>query len=211
MWAYGAYYRIDRNSALAYVTFDSGIAHITKEGLGDAIDVGVLKAIYYVQFGTMTAVVMKGEWFEKKNEGRSTIKKDRYGFWTVKSTSKEDLDFENPFAYPEHVSQVFFISDQRDPETKVVIRSDVRSDRVVGERELPYFGASGTDGGGLSTPGMHNFGGHIEADDAVKESAVVREEAVHDLDATIRAQAYVINSEHEESEDDVTPTYDNTL
>ena len=60
VWAYGAHFRIERDSSPAHVTFDSGIAHITKDGLDDAIDVGVLKAILHVKFGAMTAVLMKG-------------------------------------------------------------------------------------------------------------------------------------------------------
>lgn len=34
MWAYGAHFHTDRLGSSAYVTFDSGIAHITEDGLG---------------------------------------------------------------------------------------------------------------------------------------------------------------------------------
>ena len=108
MWAYGAHFRTDKLGSSAYVTFNSGIAHITKESLADAIDVGILKSILHVNFGVMSAVMMKGEWYEKKDHGRAAVKKDRYGFWTVKSSAREDADMVNPFAYPEHIREVYF-------------------------------------------------------------------------------------------------------
>ena len=80
MWAYGAHFRTDQYTFPAYVTYDSGIAHITEEGLTEAIDVGVLKSILHVNFGAMSTVTMKGGWYEKKDQGRTTIKKDMFGF-----------------------------------------------------------------------------------------------------------------------------------
>ena len=188
MWAYGAHSRTDRFSCPTYVTYDSGIAHITEEGLEESIDVGVLKSILHVNFGTMSAVLMKGEWYEKKDQGRTVIKKDRYGFWTVKPSAKEDPDLVNPFAYPEHISQVFFMTDLRDPDCLVVIKNDVRTVRVVGERELPYFGASGSEEGTLVTPTLPNLNGHTEAQGMGPNYDVVREGTVQALDATIRVQ-----------------------
>ena len=209
MWAYGAHFRTEISSSPAYVTFDSRIAHITKESLTKAIDVGVLKAIYHVRFGAMTAVLMKGEWYAKTHQGRSSIKKDRYGFWTVKATAKEDWDFVNPFAYPEHISQVFFMADKVDPDVKVVIRSDVRSVRIVGERELPYFGASGSEDGNLTPIVLPNVGGDTQADEAPPVGAIIREELVQDMDATIRAHAVQNDDPEEQFEDEFTEVYDN--
>ena len=208
MWAYGAHFRTEKESCPEYVTFDSGIAHITEEGLGKAIDVGILRSIYHVQFGAMTAVLMKGEWFEKNQHGRSTIKKDRYGFWTVKTSAREDSDFVNPFAYLENISQVFFMADRVDLNLQVVIRSDVRSVRIVGERDIPYFGASGSEDGMLTTPILSYGTGQSQVREAPPEGAIVREEAVQEMDATIRAQAVSIDDREDEFEEDFTEVYD---
>ena len=197
MWAYGAHFRTDRHGDTAYVTFDSGIAHITEDGLADAIDVGILKSILYVKFGTMTAVVMKGEWYEKKDHGRTTIKKDRYGFWTVKSSARGDPNMQNPFAYPEHINQVYFMTDHRDPDALVVIKNDIRSVRVVGERDSLYFGASGSEDGNLLTTALPSVYGDSQPADAMPQFDFVRAETVNALDASIRVQA-----DHEELADD---------
>ncbi|KAG0594888.1 hypothetical protein M758_UG119500 [Ceratodon purpureus] len=103
------------------------------------------------------------------------------------------------------------MSDHQDRDVKVVIRSDVRSVRIMGEQEMPYFGASGSEDGNLTTLDFQNGVGHTQADDADSEGAVVREEAVHELDATIRAQADLIGSEDDQSDDDMAGIHENTM
>jgi hypothetical protein len=84
MWAYGAHYRCDtEEDGPANVTFDSGIAHITEEMLNSKIDVGILKCILMVTFGSMNCVVIEGSWVAQEHEHCTNVKKDKYGFWTV--------------------------------------------------------------------------------------------------------------------------------
>ena len=52
------------------------------------------------------------------------------------------------------------MKDLRDPDLRVVIRSDVRHVRTVGERELPYFSASGSEDGNFTTPVLANASGY---------------------------------------------------
>ena len=63
----------------------------------------------------------------------------------MKPSAKEDADMTNPFAYPEHINQVFFMKDLRDADCAIVVKIDIRSVRVMGERKDVYFGASGTE------------------------------------------------------------------
>ena len=93
------------------------------------------------------------------------------------------------------------MSDNQDTDVKVVLRSDVRSVRIAGERELPYFGASGSKDGNLSTRNLRNTDGYTQAEDADEGGAIVCEEAVHELDATIQAQVDDVISDDELSDD----------
>ena len=155
MWAYGAHFCSDVEEGTGHVTCDSGIAHITDESLEDVIDVGILKSILLVSFGSMNVVLMEGKWFKKIDQGRALIRKDRYGFWTIQSGSFEDRVTNNPYALPEKISQVYFMADSRDPNIRVVLRNDIRSTQTIGEREFPYFGAPGSEDGLMSTPALH--------------------------------------------------------
>jgi hypothetical protein len=97
MWAYGAHYRCDNEEeGASHVTFDFGIAHITDTTLALNIDVGILKSILLVHFGSTTCVLMEGSWIARKHQSRANIKKDRYGFWTVGFCHREDAMIHNP-------------------------------------------------------------------------------------------------------------------
>ena len=182
MWAYGAHFRSNIPDGIGHVTFDSGIAHITDEGLEDVIDVGILKSILLVTFGSMNVVLMEGRWFKKIDQGRASTKRDRYGFWTVKPDSFEDSATYNPYALPEKISQVFFMADTRDPNTRVVLRNDIRSIQTIGNRELPYFGASGSEDDLLSIPTLYVPTGHTQTQEAPLPGVVVHEEDVQVVD-----------------------------
>lgn len=144
MYAYGALYRCvgGVSDVPAHVTFDCGIARMISDTDG-GIDVGILRQILMVDYTVLKPVLMKASWVSHVVEGRSAIKRDRHGFWTCRLGRKEDPAIKNPYVYPSHVSQVFFMGDQRNPEWKVVLAHEPRSKRIVGEKEQQIFGASG--------------------------------------------------------------------
>ena len=76
-------------------------------------------------------------------EGRSTIKKDRHGFWTCKLNEKEDFCLQNPYVYPRLVSQVCFMSEKLNQSWKVVLSHEPWSKRIVGEKAQHVFDACG--------------------------------------------------------------------
>ncbi|KAG0572129.1 hypothetical protein KC19_VG070900 [Ceratodon purpureus] len=103
------------------------------------------------------------------------------------------------------------MSDIRDPDDKVVIRSDMRSTRIVEERELAYFGAPRREDDNLAAPVVSDPHGQTQAEATPTEGALVGEEAVQELDATIRAHAELMVSEDEQSDDDLHVANDNTI
>ena len=143
MWAYGSHFRCcPEEEGPTHVAFDCGIAALTPESVSTSIDVGILKSIILVCYGTLKCVVMKGEWIPPMHEGRRSVKKDTYGFWTVRFRARYGAN-QNPYVFPLNVSQVFFIPDAADAEWKVVLRADPRSKRIVGDRDVLDFGAPG--------------------------------------------------------------------
>ena len=78
-----------------HVTFDCGIVHITKETLNSKIDVGILRSILMVTFGSMNCVVMEGSWVAHKHQYHTNVKKDRYVFWTVGFFNRKDEKIKN--------------------------------------------------------------------------------------------------------------------
>ena len=146
MWAYGSKYRCcPDEEGPTHVAFDCGIATSTPDSVTTAVDVGILKSILLISYGTLKCVVMKGKWIPPMYEGRRSVKKDKYGFWTVRYRARYGPN-QNPYVFPLSVSQVFFMPDAVDAEWKVVLRADARSRRIVGDREVIDFGAPGTSG-----------------------------------------------------------------
>ena len=195
MWAYGAHFRCDdEEGGPSHVSFDSGISHISAENVGSAIDVGILRSILLVHFGSMTTVLMEGSWVAKRRHGRANIKKDRYGFWIVGYTNWEDPDVHNPYVFPEKVSQVFFMNDTRDSNFKVVLRHEPRGVRVTEDRQVSNFDASGTTDGSLSLPVFNHGRGITPLNPAtgqssvrpVPEGEVVQAAAVENLEGEAR-------------------------
>ena len=144
MWAYGCHYTCNSETQPSTVAFDSGIAAIPPSPTCLEIDVGILRNIILVTYGGVTCVVMEGSWIKTRDQGRRVIRKDPYGFWLVQFSCREPSQKENPYVFPENVSQVFFVSDAADPAWKVVLRHDPRSKRIQGEREIHVFGAPGS-------------------------------------------------------------------
>lgn len=76
MRAYGAHFRCDNEQSVAHVTFDSGVVVMDHKGMEDSIQVGILRHIYLVYFGSLTVMVMKMSWMKQTDQGRRTIKQD---------------------------------------------------------------------------------------------------------------------------------------
>ena len=191
MGAYGSHYRCDdEEGGPSHVSFDSGISHISEDNVGSAIDVGILRSILLVHFGSMTTVLMEGSWVAKRREGRANIKRDRYGLWIVGYYSREDTNVHNPYVFPEKVSQVFFINDTLDSNLKVVVRHEPRGVRVTEDTDVSRFDASGTTDGSLSLPVFNHGKGITPLNPAtgrssarsVLEGDVVQAAAVENLE-----------------------------
>lgn len=132
MWSYGAHPRCDTGDSSTHVTYDSGIGVRESEIVDGSIDVGVLSRIYLVAFGSLTVIVLKVSWIQHLNQGRHAIRKDPAGFWTCRFNAREDETRKNPFILPANASQVFFVEDLREPESRVVVFHEPRSRRVIG-------------------------------------------------------------------------------
>ena len=193
MWAQGCRYACDDESTINTVAFDSGIAAIPPSATCTEIDVGILKNILLISYLGFNCVLMEGSWIKSSSQGRRVIKKDSYGFWTVKYSCREVRDKDNPYVYPSNVSQVFFVDDLRDPAWKVVLRHDPRSKRITGDREIHLFDAPGTSrpttssrSTGARAPGSSSRAVH--GDDAPEEvpleqiNAFLREEQLPEDD-----------------------------
>ena len=143
MHTYGALYRCQASDYLPnHVSFDAGITRKLSEQDPTGVDIGVLKDILMVDYGPLKSVVMKVSWVKHRNEGSSTIKKDRHGFWIAKLDAKDLGGDYNQYVFPKHVIQVFFTDDQRDPAWKVVL-SHKPSKREIGEDDHTMFAGTG--------------------------------------------------------------------
>ena len=141
MWAYGCYFRCQTCYSTNYVSFDSGIAAITPDS--STIDVGILKDILLLTYGKINCVVMRGEWMKPIDQGRSAVRKDRLGFWSMLYDARTRNPGHNPFVYPSTVSQVYFMDEDRNPGWKVVLHHEPRSRRVTQDREFIDIDAAG--------------------------------------------------------------------
>jgi hypothetical protein len=192
MWAYGAHYRCDNElDGPSHVTFHLGIAHITDTTLASNIDVGILRNILMVNFGSTSFVLMEGSWIAARHQERANVKKDCYGFWTVGFGNRQDAHVKNPYAFPETISQVFFIDDTRDPNMKVVLRHEPRAKRTSQENDAPFFGAYGADDGALVIPHFNNglgIGAGVRPNPHIPGGAetVIQGQAVGVVDANTR-------------------------
>lgn len=141
MRAYGAHYRCDDEESITHATYNSGIAVMESGDLEQAINVGILRQIFLVYFGSLTVVVLKVSWIKQTDQGRRAIKRDNLGFWSVLFSAREDSSRKNPFVLPANVTQCFFVDDQRDPNWKVVVLHEPRSRRIIGSRDSVADGA----------------------------------------------------------------------
>ena len=186
MHAYGALYRCQvGESSTNHVTFDSGIARRLSEQQTSGIDVGVLRELLMVEYGALKPVVMKVSWIKHREEGRRTIKRDPHGFWMARIDSMDLVYHENPFVFPEHVSQVFFMDDARDERWKVVLSHEPRSKREVGEYDHTMFAGVGHAPGtaGLFPTGVDTSEGATGTQDLHQPTAEVPLPTIAVLDA----------------------------
>ena len=192
MWAYGAHYTCNDETAHSPVTFDSGIAAIPPTPTCTAIDVGILKNILLVTYVGLSMVLMEGSWIKSVDHGRRVVKKDQYRFGMVHYLSREVRPKDNPSVYPASLSQVFFVGDSVDPAWKVVLRHDPRSTRIQGDRDFHVFGASGSSRPSLSV--RSDIGNRHDTSASVNEGRDQAEEVPVD-----QVNAFIL---HEERPDD---------
>jgi hypothetical protein len=68
-----------------------------------------------MQYVAKNIILIKGSWIMPFEEGQQMIKKDNSGFWTVKFNARHFDANHNPYVFPYAVSQVFFMTDQLQP------------------------------------------------------------------------------------------------
>ena len=95
---------------VSHTTFDYGVTLKNSES-GNNIDVKILKQILMVDYGKLKPVFMEALWVKRVSQGQNNIKKDQYGFWTCKLQECEDPTLRNPYIFPSHNAQVFFMND----------------------------------------------------------------------------------------------------
>lgn len=59
MGAYGAQFRCDNEHPITHANYDLGIVYMDQEDVKTSINVGLLRQIYLVYFGSLTLAVMK--------------------------------------------------------------------------------------------------------------------------------------------------------
>ena len=126
-----------------HTTFDCGIA-MKDDKHHDRIDVDIVNQVLMVDYSDLKPVLMKASWMKHFVQGHSTIKKDCHGLWMCKLDKREDPIVKNPYIFPCHVTQVFFMSDLSSPRWKVILSYEPRSHRIIGDREQQGIGASGS-------------------------------------------------------------------
>lgn len=160
MSAYGCNWRVDDTKHRILETYDCGVATVyTEESEGtetEAQYVGVLKDIIQLDYGRLQTpvVLFRWKWTNPlSRSGNVTYIRDENGFLTV--DFRHDLPAnEGPFIFPSQAVQVFF-SDAEKPGTKIVLRHEPRSKRVMVNYEEAFISTS-TEPVGLRAPeSMH--------------------------------------------------------
>lgn len=151
-----------------------------------SIDVGILKNIIMVSYGTLKYVVVEGEWIPSLVKNKSVAKKDPFGFWVVRYASRDGLDH-NLYIFPLSVLQVFFMANVIDLDWKVVIEYEPRSKRIIGKRTIIDFGATGSSSSANkeNTPAELTMIQNIQQDKLEVKSILVQE--IHALDTETNA------------------------
>ena len=100
--------------------------------VGDVEYVGQLEEIVELNYRGLCVIVLFCSWVKANYQGSSAIvKKDRWGF-TLANFSQVIPFGPKSFAFPMHVEQVYFVEAREDPGWKIVLRKDIRGQRVYG-------------------------------------------------------------------------------
>lgn len=154
MWSKGRHFRIAQVDEKRAATFDCGItSQFTQEFRSSRHDQNMVQAVvpYYgkveeiltVTYHScmkMEVVLFKCLWFKTNLAGvNATVIEDECGFTrlktTLNSTIRQDWITSDPFAFPHHVEQCFFIPYPLDPnEWSVVIPYTPRTRSIVQEK-----------------------------------------------------------------------------
>ncbi|KAG0597359.1 hypothetical protein M758_UG331700 [Ceratodon purpureus] len=142
LYAFGYRFRV-RSAELHLKTCDSGVAATfvrpCRFGIRDrnpvmaALEyVGYVDEIVELEYGAFKQTVLVGSWVRANYRGsNATVKRDRWGF-TIANFNRM-LEFgQDSFAFPSQVQQVFYVDCSEAVGWKIVIRTEPRGKRVVG-------------------------------------------------------------------------------
>ena len=173
MWSHGRHFRVERIDHKR-ATFDCGVrAKFLQESRGSARDentrmglldyVGTIQDILKISFRRFDMFIFDVKWFKVVTNGpNATVRRDKSGLIQVDST-KFWTDQRDSFVCPDHVEQVVFKADPKDPKWLFVVQVAPRSKQVCEgldvEDEQPQ-------------QALDHEVGHHEADGVVQEDHV---------------------------------------
>ncbi len=110
-----------------FMTRDSSIVAMFEQEY-----VGCIKEILELHYGVFNIIVFFCNWVKADYKGSSaTIKRHKYNF-TLDNFNSLILIFDQSFAFPIHVEQVFFSANPKEKRWKVVICKDPCGKQVIG-------------------------------------------------------------------------------
>ena len=142
MWAFGNHLHV-LGVEQHLKTSDSGVAATFRRPwrsrvgdpnpvVADVEYVGHLEEIVELNYRGLCVIVLFCSWVKANYEGNSrTVKKDIWGF-TLANFSQMIPFGPESFAFPMHVDQVYFVDAREDPGWKIVLRKEIRGQRVYG-------------------------------------------------------------------------------
>ena len=173
MWSHGRHFRVERIDHKR-ATFDCGVrANFLHESRGSARDentrmglldyVGTIQDILKISFRRFDMFIFDVKWFKVVTNGpNATVRRDKSGLIQVDST-KFWTDQRDTFVCPDHVEQVIFKADPKDPKWLFVVQVAPRSKQVCEgldvEDEQPQ-------------QALEHEVGHYEADGVIQEDHV---------------------------------------
>ena len=156
--AFGNHFRVEDDSTIHLVSYNSGVASIFQQRSGIAKEsnvnyVRVLKDILELDYGALTTkiILLRCEWMKSQdNRGNPTYTKDESGFLVVNFRHKLSR-MADPFIFPSQATQVFFSDGIGRPGWKVMLHKQARARHEVVETTDAFISTT-VESEGLRAP-----------------------------------------------------------